>query len=235
MLTRRLLFLVLIVCACMAGCSDLPRDPKETSRHAQGGRLRVGLVEHPPWVIRTNGEPAGAEVELVRRFAAELGAMPEWHWGGEQQQMEALRYYQLDVVVGGMTDETPWSKYVGLTSPYFEERIKVGAPRTMQPPASVKGMQVAVKSGEAIAGYLERKGASPVRVDDLSRASLPVAAPDWQLEQMGLTPTEIDLHTEKHVWAAPPGENGFIKRLDEFLYRHSSEIKGLLQQEVAKR
>jgi polar amino acid transport system substrate-binding protein len=223
------------MCACLAGCSDLPRDPKETSRHTQGGSLRVGLVEHPPWVIRTGGEPAGAEVEMIRRFAAELGATPEWHWGGEQQHMEALEHYQLDLVVGGMTDETPWSKYVGLTSPYFEERIKVGVPRSMQPPASVKGMQVAVKSGEAVASYLERKGATPVRVDDLSQANLPVAAPDWQLEQMGLTQTEIDLRTEKHVWAAPPGENGFIKRLDEFLYRHSSEIKGLLQQEVAKR
>jgi polar amino acid transport system substrate-binding protein len=74
-----------------------------------------------------------------------------------------------------------------------------------------------------------------VRVDDLSQANLPVAAPDWQLEQMGLTPSEIELHKEKHVWAVPPGENGFIKRLDEFLYRRSSEIKGLLQQEVAKR
>ncbi|HEY0546507.1 MAG TPA: transporter substrate-binding domain-containing protein [Pyrinomonadaceae bacterium] len=235
MQTRRLLFLILIVCACTAGCSDLPRDPKETLRHAQGGRLRVGLVEHSPWVIRTDGEPAGAEVELVRRFAAELGATPEWHWGGEQQHMEALRYYQLDLVIGGMTDETPWGKYVGLTSPYFEERIKVGVPRSMQPPASVKGMQVAVRSGEAVASYLERKGASPVRVDDLSQANLPVAAPDWQLEQMGLTPSEIELHKEKHVWAVPPGENGFIKRLDEFLYRRSSEIKGLLQQEVAKR
>jgi polar amino acid transport system substrate-binding protein len=235
MLTRRLLFPVLIVCACLAGCSDLPRDPQETSRHAQGGRLRVGLVEHPPWVIRTEGEPVGAEVELVRRFAAELGATPEWHWGGEQQHLEALEHYQLDLVVGGMTDETPWAKYVGLTSPYFEERIKVGVPRSMQPPASVKGMQVAVRSGEVVANYLERKGATPVRVDDLSQATLPVAAPDWQLEQMGLTPTEIDLRTEKHVWAAPPGENGFIKRLDEFLHQHSSEMKGLLQQEVAKR
>jgi polar amino acid transport system substrate-binding protein len=235
MLMRLLLFLILIVCACAAGCNDLPRDPKETSRHAQGGHLRVGLVEHTPWVIRTDGEPAGAEVELVRRFAAELGATPDWHWGGEQQQMEALEHYQLDLVVGGVTDETPWSKYVGLTSSYFEERIKVGVPISMQPPASVKGMQVAVKSGEAIASYLESKSALPVRVDDLSQANLPVAAPDWQLEQMGLTQTEIELRTEKHVWAAPPGENGFIKRLDEFLHRHSSEIKGLLQQEVAKR
>jgi polar amino acid transport system substrate-binding protein len=115
MLTRRLLFLLLIMSACVAGCSDLPRDPKETLRRVQGGRLRVGLVEHPPWVVRTEGEPAGAEVALVRQFATEVGAMPEWHWGGEQQQMEALRYYQLDLLIGGTTDETPWSKYVGLT------------------------------------------------------------------------------------------------------------------------
>ena len=235
MLTQRLLFLVLIVCACAAGCNDLPRDPKETSRHTQGGRLRVGLVEHPPWAIRTDGEPAGAEVELVRRFAAELGATPEWHWGGEQQHMEALEHYQLDLVIGGMTDETPWSKYVGLTSPYFEERIKVGVPSSIQMPASIKGMQVAVKGGDAVASYLEGKGASPVPLDDLSQANLPVAAPDWQLEQIGLTPTEIELQTQKHVWAAPPGENGFIKRLDNFLYHHSSEVKALLQQEVVKR
>src|SRR3954465_6771970 len=116
-----------------------------------------------------------------------------------------------------MTDGTPWKKYVGLTSPYFEERIKGGVPGTMPPSTSVKGMQVAVRGGEATASYLEGKGAIPVRVDDLSQANLPVAAPNWQLEQIGLTVTEIELLTEKHVWATPPGENGFIKRLDEFL------------------
>jgi len=44
--------------------------------------MRVGLVEHPPWVVRTNGEPRGVEVELVRQFANGLGTTPEWHWGG---------------------------------------------------------------------------------------------------------------------------------------------------------
>src|SRR5947209_5783145 len=120
---RRCSLLLLVVCFAVS-CANLPRDPKETLRRVEGGRLRVGLVEHWPWVIRIGGEPAGVEVELVKKFAAGLGATPEWHWGGEQQQMEALEHFQLDLVIGGVTNSTAWSKYVGLTSPYFEERIK---------------------------------------------------------------------------------------------------------------
>jgi polar amino acid transport system substrate-binding protein len=235
MLVRRSTIFFFVVCLCAAGCSDLPRDPKETSRHVQGGSLRVGLVENPPWVIRTAGEPAGEEVELVREFARELGAKPEWHWGGEQQHMEALEHYQLDLLVGGLTSDTAWSKYVGLTSPYFENRIMVGVPASAPTLKSVKGVQVAAERGDAVAGYLESKGAVVLLVDDLSRAGGAVAAPEWQLEQMGLTRTEIVLRAEKHVMATPPGENGFIKRLDEFLDRRRGDVKGLLQQQEAGR
>ena len=235
MLIRRSAICVFVVCLCAAGCSDLPRDPKETSRHVQGGSLRVGLVENPPWVIRTAGEPAGEEVELVREFARELGAKPEWHWGGEQQHMEALEHYQLDLLVGGLTSDTAWSKYVGLTSPYFENRIMVGVPASAPTLKSVKGVSVAAERGDAVAGYLESKGAVVLLVDDLARAGGAVAAPEWQLEQMGLTRTEIELRAEKHVMATPPGENGFIKRLDEFLDRRRGDIKGLLQRQEAGR
>ncbi|MDQ3818808.1 MAG: transporter substrate-binding domain-containing protein [Acidobacteriota bacterium] len=154
---RRPLLILLILSASLASCSSLPRDPKKTLQHVEESkRLRVGLVEHPPWVVRTEGEPAGVEVELVRRFAAELGATPDWGWGGEQEQMEALEHYKLDLLIGGFTKETAWKSYVGLTSPYTDQ---------------------------------------------------------------------------DQVMAVPPGENGFIKRLDEFLYRQRGEVKGLLQQE----
>jgi ABC-type amino acid transport substrate-binding protein len=236
MFNRSSLILLFALCFIAASCSDLPRDAHETLRRVQGGgRLRVGLVEHPPWVVRTEGEPAGAEVELVREFARELGAVPEWHWGGEQQHMEALEEYQLDLVVGGITKETPWSKYVGLTSPYFESRIAVGVPSSQPAPKSIKGVQVTVRSGDAAAGYLKSKDAVVVFVDDLSKASGAVAAPDWQLERLGLARTDVELHTEKHVWATPPGENALIKRLDEFLSRERSQVRGLLQQEDARR
>jgi polar amino acid transport system substrate-binding protein len=222
---------LLILCLAVA-CSNLPRDPKETLRAVQTRPMRVGLVEHSPWVIRTTGEPAGVEVDLVRQFAAALGTTPEWHWGSEQEQLEALEEYQLDLVIGGLTDRSPWRKYVGMTSTYFTETYRVGV-QTSSPLENVKGAQVAILRGEPAAAELEKKGAVVVRVDDLSQVTGAVAAPDWQLEQMSRTGTNIELDSVKHVFAVPPGENGFLKRLDEFLHAKSGEIKGRLQQQVS--
>ena len=230
------LLTILALCASIAGCGSLPRDPEGTLQRVRGGRLRVGLVEHPPWVVRTSGEPAGAEVELVRQFAEQIGATPEWFWGGEQQHMEALKRFELDLVIGGLTNDTPWSKEVGLTSPYFEDRIVVGVPALMPPLKDVAGAKIAAKRGEVVAAYLEQKGAVPVRVDELSQeARGPVAAPDWQLEQLGLTRTNVKLYTEKHVMAVPPGENGWLTQLDDFLGKRRSQVKEALQREEARR
>ena len=174
----------------------------------------------------------GVEVDLMRQFASSLGTTPEWHWGGEQEQLEALQEYQLDVVIGGLTDRTPWRKYIGLTSPYFIETYRVGVPAS-SPLENVKGAQVAVLRGEPAAAELEKKGAVVIRVDDLSQADGAVAAPDWQLEQLSRTGTKIELDSVKHVIAVPPGENAFLKRLDEFLYAKTGEVKGRLQQQVS--
>jgi polar amino acid transport system substrate-binding protein len=215
-------------------CSTLPRDPKNTLRQLQSRPMRVGLVEHPPWVVRTSGEPAGVEVDLIRNFAGQLGTTIEWHWGGEQDHLEALEYYQLDVVIGGLTDRTPWRKYVGLTSPYFEETYRVGIPASSQL-ENIKGAEVAVHKGEAVAAELEKKGARVIRVDDVAQVSGAVAAPDWQLEQMGLKSMNQELDSVKHVIAVPPGENALVKRLDEFLFTKRFEIKHLLQQQASQK
>ena len=219
--------------ATQFACASLPRDPKETLRQLQSRPLRVGLVEHPPWVVRTNDEPAGVEVDLIRNFAAQLGTSPDWHWGGEQEQMEALEHYQLDVVLGGFTDETPWSKYVGITRPYFEETYRLATPQGSQL-QNLKGAEIWVEQGEAVAAKLEKKGARVVRVDDLTKANGPIAAPDWEIERLGLANTNEELDSFNHVLAVPPGENGFLKRLDEFLHTKRFEIKNLLQQQMMK-
>src|SRR4051812_7164279 len=109
----------LIGIVALAGCDNFPRDPEKTLDRVQAGHLRVGLVENAPWVIRRDGQPTGAEVELVKRLAAEVGTTPEWHWGGEQEQMEALEHFELDLLVGGITRDTEWRKKVGLTSAYL--------------------------------------------------------------------------------------------------------------------
>ncbi|MBV9928905.1 MAG: transporter substrate-binding domain-containing protein [Acidobacteria bacterium] len=225
----------LALCALTQACVNLPRDPEGTLARVEGGRLRVGLVEHPPWVVRTEGEPSGAEVELVRRFAAELRSRPEWHWGGEQRHMEALERFELDLVVGGVTDQTLWWKYVGLTGPYFEEAYAVGFPGApTPPPKGLKGLEVAVREGDPLAYYLSKEGAVPTRVLSLQPPSGPAAAPTWELESLGLTPSGQTLHTEKHVMAVAPGENGFLRRLEEFLSRERPHVKGLLQKEAVR-
>ncbi|MFL6527885.1 MAG: transporter substrate-binding domain-containing protein [Chthoniobacterales bacterium] len=136
----------------------IPADPERTLEHVQGGRLRVGIVENPPWVVRSDGAPAGIEGELVQQLAKELGATPEWHWGGEQAHMEALQRFELDLVIGGITKQTPWKKTVGMTDTYFD----------------------------------------------------------------------------KHVIATAPGENAWIKRLDEFLSRRRAEIARAAQERNAR-
>jgi polar amino acid transport system substrate-binding protein len=212
--TPRIYYFLIVLFVIVSGfaCGNLPRDPKGTLQRVNDSRrIRVGLVENPPWVIRTSGEPAGAEVELVRQFAAENGASPEWFWGGEQQHFESLERFELDLVVGGFNDSTPWTNRIGLTSQYFENRIRVGFPANLLPTKEIKGMQIAAKNGEPIAAFLEKKDAIPVRVNDLALSR--------------------NMHSAKHVIATPPGENALIKRLDEFLSARRGEIKNLLQQQ----
>lgn len=213
------------------GCAEFPRDPEGTLRRVRRGRLRVGLAEQPPWVARTGGEPAGAEVELARRLAADLGATPEWVWGGEQRQMEALERFELDLVAGGLTDDTPWKNRAALTVPYFEDRVLVGF--ADDPPGDIDGLRVSVASGDPVASVLKRKGATPAPVARLNRAAAPLAAPDWHLEQLGLRPADVELQTRKHVMAVPPGENAWLMGVEEFLRARGGEVRELLRKEIA--
>ena len=212
------------------GCSNLPRDPEHTTERVKHDRqIRVGLTEHPPWVIRTTGEPAGAEVELVRQFASRMGAAPVWIWGSEAQHMPALKRFELDLVIAGLDASTPWSRDIGVTKPYFEERVFVGVPKSMPVPATLKDLHVAVKSGDPAAAYLRERDAVPQRMPDLTSATGPVAAPEWHLRGKALVLTRFKLLTNKHVMAVPPGENGWLKLLEQFLFPRQSQVESLLQ------
>lgn len=119
----------LALLALIASGCDLPRDPEGTLDRVRGGVLRVGLVEQEPWVRDAEGEPTGAEVTLVRELAAELGATPEFHPGGETELFERLEKFELDLVVGGITDATPYAKHVGLTL-HHTKREEAGTTRS---------------------------------------------------------------------------------------------------------
>ncbi len=230
--------LLILAASFFAMNCDLPRDQRNTLKRVKSERLvRVGLIENEPWVVRgANGEPSGAEVELVRRFAAELGATPEWFWANEPDAMEALKNTELDLVVGGLTEETLWANEVGLTASYFTDRIVVGVPPSVQPIKEIEGKNVAVERDDLLtAALVSEEKATPVRVENFSQEMETVATRDWQLEQLGFNLTDIELQKDEHTIAVAPGENGWLVRLEEFLKAQRPAIKNVLQKELGER
>lgn len=116
---RRLL--VALACAALvtAGCgATIPTDPDGTLERVRGGVLRAGVSPNEPWTVVDDGEPAGLEVELVEDFAATLDAEVEWTVGGEEALVGDLDLGELDVVVGGLSEASPWTDKASLTYAY---------------------------------------------------------------------------------------------------------------------
>lgn len=216
-----------ILVAIAAGCS-LPRDPEGTLQRVEQGTMRVGLVENPPSVGHGGAGPAGLEVRLVQRFAHELGARIQWRRGAEQASLDALKAYELDLVIGGLENDNPRRQEVGLTRPYFTNRIRVGG-RTPTPD-SLKNLEIAVAEGSAWIPQLQREDALPLRLANPFAGSRPVAAPEWELARNGLAADGPTLIEEKMVMAIPPGENRWLARLERFLSSQRTRIGPMLAQ-----
>lgn len=119
-------FVLLAVTVGLVGCSGhFPADPDGTLDRVSGGTLRVGVSHQPPWTD-TGGEsnseqsPGGIEPQLITDYAESIDADIEWHAGGEEQLIMLMSESELDIVIGGLTDKTPWASDAALTTTYAE-------------------------------------------------------------------------------------------------------------------
>ncbi|WP_247048387.1 transporter substrate-binding domain-containing protein [Arthrobacter rhizosphaerae] len=123
----RVLVLLCTLFLLPACAQSMPADPEGTLERVTGGTLRVGASDNGDWVsVDPTREPEGSEAELLREFAGRLGASIEWTTGSEQVLAEELKHGELDVVIGGLDDKTPWEKHAGLTLPYTESKDERG-------------------------------------------------------------------------------------------------------------
>jgi polar amino acid transport system substrate-binding protein len=120
---------MLLICVSL-GC-DYPQDADETFRRVQNGVIRAGVVENRPWVNLDGNAPSGIEPQLVQMLAESLGAQIKWTVASETMLVEQLEERQLDLVIGGLTKEMPWSDrvgvsrwYVSATDPVTEKKRK---------------------------------------------------------------------------------------------------------------
>jgi polar amino acid transport system substrate-binding protein len=226
------LLVAVLAALLLTGCG-IPRDPESTLDRVRGGTLRVGITESEPWTRLEAGQPGGVEVELVRRFATELGARVEWVDGSEADLIAALEVRELDLVVGGLTADTPWQTKAAITRSYATTRMVVAVPASQPVPDDIAGLRVAVELGSDAAGILEDKtDAIPVRVPDVTQVKgSAVAVDEWLLDNLDLRDTGVHLRKVKHVMATPLGENAFLVRLERFLIAHQDQVPTLLDAE----
>ena len=105
----------------VAVACGLPRDPDRTLERVRGGVVRVGIAESRPWVIVTPNGAEGIEPTLVKAIADSLGVTIEWIRKGESELLTDLEERKLDLVIGGLTDDSPWKTKVALTKPFYED------------------------------------------------------------------------------------------------------------------
>ncbi len=105
--------------AALAGCGiSVPADPDGTLQTVSGGELRVG-VSSEEGLADVSGDTAdGPLIDLVDDFAESIDAEIEWTVGSEETLVSLLEEGDLDLVVGGLTDQTPWADRVGVTRGY---------------------------------------------------------------------------------------------------------------------
>lgn len=134
----------------LGACSAIPADPDDTLGRVTSETLRVGVSPNPPWTdlpYGTDGEPEGTEADLVADFAASLDGEVQWVTGGEEALIAQLEAGELEVVIGGLTADSPWQEQAALTRAYTETRADTGerVQHVMATPIGENGFLVALE------------------------------------------------------------------------------------------
>lgn len=211
-----ILFLTFLAASCR-----FPGDPRGTLDNVIGAVMRVGVLPDEPWVRWKNGGPQGIEADLIRAFAKELDARVEWVAGSTHELLEGLRRWRLDLVIGGITEDSPWAQQVGFTRPIYETAWVVAA-REPMPLDSIEGRRVAVELTSWLAAKVEDEGGVPVKPDAEPSPQFRVL-PEWAIGD-GWFSTGFTLAETKRVMAIPSGENAWLMRLERFLKSRREKV-----------
>jgi polar amino acid transport system substrate-binding protein len=227
----------LAVCLAAGGC-EFPRDVEGTLDRVEGGTMRVGVVHRPPWIDLSGSAPTGVEVELVERFADEIGTEIEYFEGTESELAEAMRGFQIDLLIGGLTRASDLRRDVALTAPYLDTQIQFAIPPGGELPDDLDGVEVWVEDGSEAASLLQQEevDATPLHYRRLAEieGSSPALLHSYDIAAIDYVTTDRILRDDEHAMAVPIGENAFLVELESFLLDRGEEAEDLLCEEVTR-
>jgi polar amino acid transport system substrate-binding protein len=228
--------LAMLPAMLVAGC-DFPADPEGTLDRVSGGTMLVGVLEDPPWVVLdAQGDPSGVEPELVRQFAETIDAEVEWVEGTESDLAAAMGGFQLDLLIGGLTRDFPYTEDVAMTRPYVDTEIEIGLPPGDELPDELGETEVYVERSSEAAALLreEEDDAVPVPFDSLDEVDGPALLDTYDIDALGYERTDYILRDDEHAMAVPLGENAFLVELEKFLLDRGEEAEDLLHEEASR-
>jgi len=119
----RILSAFLLVFGSLA---TLPVASRTLEEIRERGQLDIGVALFTPWaMIRSDGRPAGFEIEVAARVALDMGVMPAFHLYDWDELIPALESNEIDVIIAGMTITQKRAQRVLFTAPYSETGIDV--------------------------------------------------------------------------------------------------------------
>ena len=213
--------------ALLAACREIPRDQQGTLERVRGGVLRAGMMQHKPWAAMVDGRPQGLEAALVEQLAHSLSATVEWAEPRGDELFQALKEHRIDLVVGGITERSPWKDHVAFTRPYLRHRAVAVS---VLPLTSIRNQRVGVDDGTAEMDEVRRRGGIAV-----SRKVQPLAAaievkPAWEVDRGDHVVAELE--ESRQVFAVPSGENAWLIHVDSFLRANSRDVWRKLREQT---
>lgn len=220
MVIRRSFFKISIAIIAILYSCDIPKDPNKTFSKAKGDTLRVGIANSGARADFNNGKPKGIEVEIIKGFAESINTEIKWIPGSQQQIIDLLKEYQLDIAIGGFTKGSAFKKHAGFTNYYERVKIKIGAPAGVMLPSKAKNEEIAVKEGTEALAAVKKKNGIPVIYDSIPPKGIPLAATEKDLEKLNYNISKDHLQKSDYVIAIPKGENKLLQELENYLQSH---------------
>jgi len=111
-------FAFLMALFMLAGCAGGNKQSEIVP--ADEGILRVGVsTDYPPLIYKENDEIVGAEADLARAFAEYLGRKPVFVEIAWENQIDALKADQTDIIMSGMSVTEERLYQIAFSKAYF--------------------------------------------------------------------------------------------------------------------
>lgn len=187
--------MVAAVVGCLMTTAASMAHADELSDIRQAGTIKIGIdLGIPPYgMMNDNMQPAGVDVEIARKLAADLGVKLDIVTSTGASRIPNLQTHKADLVISSLSVTADRAKVIDFSIPYMPIQTIIFAPKDMKITtfSDLLGKKVAVTRGTSQDAAIMSKvpTLNLIRYED--DATLITAAVTGQADVIGGTPAHL--------------------------------------------